>query len=214
MSRRIPTYVADKFRSTQRLKHEKLFETIRANQTRKFDKLAIEKLEELRQMTQPHWTVNISNMEIPEYVTNVLSLGPNFGLPYKQKAVPMIKVLSGIESALYNNPYADEIRAQMVNIATNFKNNNKKSDRFLLAYVKKTETFMKENSQIIVINADKGNTTIIMNRTEYESSMNKLVNDNKTYTKINRDPTGRIEKSVNELIKNWNLNNKITDKQN
>lgn len=163
--------------------------------------------------TQPHWTVNISDTVVPEYVKNIISLGPNFGLPHKREEVPMIKVLSSIESALYNNPYANEIRAKMVNIATNFSNSNKKSDRFLLAYVKKTEIFLKENKQIIVINADKGNKTIIMNRTEYESSMGKLVNDDTTYTEARRDPTNRIEKMVNELISTWCLNNKITDNE-
>lgn len=214
INRLIPVHIADKFRSTQKAKNEKLFMKIRTKQSRKFDKLPEEKFDELRQMTKPHWTVNISSTEIPEYVENVLSLGPNFGLPYKYKEVPIIQVMSSIESALYNNPYAEEIRAQVVNITTNFIQNYKQSnntDKFLLAQVSKTKKFLEENQQIIVINADKGNTTLVMNRSEYESSMNKLISDESTYEKTKRDPTNRIEKKVNEMITTWRLNNKISE---
>ncbi len=83
----------------------------------------------------------------------------------------------------------------------------------MLAQVNKTKQFLYENQQIIVINAYKGNTAIVMDRREYESSTRKLLDDNNTYMETNRDPTSRIEKLTNDMITTWRLNNKITDAQ-
>lgn len=79
--------------------------------------------------------------------------------------------------------------------------------------VNMTKKYLNDNQQIAVINADKGNTTIILDRSEYESSMNKLVNDKDTYIKTKRDPTNRIETKVNDMISNWRLNNRINDEE-
>lgn len=124
--------------------------------------------------------------------------------------------MSGIESALYKNDHAEEIRAKVVNITTNFIQDYKRSknvDKCLLLLVNRTKKYLAENQQIAVINADKGNKTIIMNRTEYEASMEVLVSDTETYTKTKRDPTSRIEKLSNDLITSWRLNNKIDDEK-
>lgn len=158
---------------------------------------------------------NISSTNVLDYVNSTLSLGPNFGLPYKYKEIPIIHKLSSIENALYKNENADEIRAKMVNITTNYLQNYKRSkhsDKLLLAMVNKTKKYLSDN-HVIVINADKGNKTIILDQREYESAMDKLLNDDTTYIKTSRDPTNRIEKKVNNLITNWRLNNKIDDEK-
>ncbi len=215
-SRYIPVHVMDNFDSSQASKYEKTFNESKNRQTRKFDNLLSDKLETIKRMTKPQWISNISNTTIPDYVTTVLGLGPKFGLPYEHKKMPIIKTLSGIESYLYNNPSADEIRAKVINITTNFLNNykrSKNSDKFILQLVNKTKKFLADNQQIIVIKADKGNKTIIMNRSEYEESMDKLLNDQSTYKKTSRDPTLRIQKTGNDLIKLWRLQNRINDEQ-
>ncbi|XP_037041511.1 uncharacterized protein LOC119078142 [Bradysia coprophila] len=104
----------------------------------------------------------------------------------------------------------------MVNITTNYLHHYKRSnhsDKLLLLMVNRTEKYLREHQDIAVINADKGNKTIILNRNEYDASMENLVNDNKTYVKTTRNPTSRIETRVNDLISEWRLNNKISDEQ-
>lgn len=70
---------------------------------------------------------------------------------------------------------------------------------------------MRDKQNIIVIKSDKGNNTIILNRNEYERAMEKLVNDESVYKKTSRNPTNRVQKSVNEMVTKWRLNNRITD---
>lgn len=105
-----------------------------------------------------------------------------------------------IENALYNNPLADEIRARVINVTRNFRNNYNRatnSDKFLLMMVSKTKNFLKENQQIVVIKSDKCKKTVIMNKIDYERSMDKLLNDTNTYKRTKINPTTRIEKAVN-----------------
>lgn len=55
----------------------------------------------------------------------------------------------------------------------------------------------------IVLKADKGNKTVIMEKSEYSSKMLALLNDNKTYKLVNRDPTTSIQTTNNELARTW-----------
>ncbi|XP_044582965.1 uncharacterized protein LOC123263984 [Cotesia glomerata] len=50
--------------------------------------------------------------------------------------------------------------------------------------------------------SDKGNSTMVMYREEYQREMNKLVNDEETYQKTGRDPTSRLQDLGIKLIRN------------
>ncbi|KAG4073725.1 hypothetical protein HA402_000949 [Bradysia odoriphaga] len=210
LNNRIPRHIIAKFNSSQEIKCQRNFDIIRERQKKKFDSLMKEKMEKLKSVVKSNWIQNISDTNIPDYV------GPNFGLPYEHKRLPIIKTLSDVENALYNNPLASEIRTKVINITKNFLNNfnrAKNADKFLLIMFNKTRKFLKENQQFVVIKSDKCKKTIVMNKSEYERSMNILVNDSNKYKKTNRNPTVRIEKAVNDMIKHWRLTNRIDDEQ-
>lgn len=212
----IPRHIMANFNASQKRKNEREFIEARNRQSKKLDNLMKEKLDEIKSMVKPNWIQNISTTIIPDYAQCILSLGPNFGLPYEYKRLPIIKVLSAVENALFRNPFADEIRAKVINITRNFLNNYKRaknSDKFLLLLVNKTKKFLMENQQIVVIKSDKCKKTVVMNKTEYERSMEKLLNDGKTYKKTKINPTTRIEKAVNNMIKYWRMTNRINDDQ-
>lgn len=93
----------------------------------------------------------------------VRSIGPNFGYRYEYKQLPIIKTIANIESAPFNNPTAQDIRY----ICTNFLNGYQQTDRtdkLLNQFIRKTQRFMKNDNQIVVIKSDKGNKTVIMNK--------------------------------------------------
>lgn len=79
--------------------------------------------------------------------------------------------------------------------------------------INKTKKFLTENQQIVVIKSDKGNNTIILNRSEYEQSIESLLNDESVYKKTKRNPTSRIEKLINDMVTTWQLNNRITEEE-
>lgn len=212
----IPQHIMAKFNESQRTKNEQKFIATRDRQGKKIEHLKKEKFDKFKNMVKPEWIKNISDTDIPEYANFVLSLGPNFGLPYEYKRLPIIKVLSAVENALFNNPVADEIRAKTINITRNFLNcykRAKNSDKFLLLMVNQTKKFLKDNQQIVVIKSDKCKKTVVMNKSDYERSMDKMLNDKDTYKKTKINPTTRIEKAANNMIKYWRMTNRINDEQ-
>lgn len=216
MKVRFPQHIITNFNESQRTKNERNFNNIKERQNRKFEGLVQDKVAMLKNMVKPNWIQNISDTNVPDFVNYVLSLGPNFGIPYKYKQLPIIKTLSAVENALYNNPVADEIRARVINVTRNFRNNYRRaanSDKFLLMMVNKTKNFLKENEQIVVIKSDKCKKTVIMNRVDYQRSMDTLLNDTNTYKKTKINPTTRIEKAVNNMVKYWRMTNRIDDQQ-
>lgn len=59
--------------------------------------------------------------------------------------------------------------------------------------VKRIKKFFREIQQIAIIKADKGNQTIVLNKSDYEKSMNVLLNDEEIYMKSKQSTTRGIE---------------------
>ena len=58
---------------------------------------------------------------------------------------------------------------------------------------------LRKNEQLIVLPADKGNATVVMDNTDYRNKIPGLLEDG-TYRNI-RYPTARIKKTIADLIK-------------
>lgn len=52
----------------------------------------------------------------------------------------------------------------------------------------------------MVISADKGNSTVIMNKTEYVDKCIMLLSGEKVYKRLNKDPTNQIQNYLDCLI--------------
>ena len=72
---------------------------------------------------------------------------------------------------------------------------------------------LTRNEEITILSADKGNATVIMDTTEYKRKANELL-DMPSFKKLNRNPTRRNERRVNDglkrLMKKKNAINKDT----
>ncbi|XP_071054397.1 uncharacterized protein [Onthophagus taurus] len=69
---------------------------------------------------------------------------------------------------------------------------------------KKALRSIKEKSEIVVLPADKGNATVVMDRKEYDDKMMNLL-DPATYRKIKKDPTDKIVRKMKQLIKSTGI---------
>jgi hypothetical protein len=76
----------------------------------------------------------------------------------------------------------------------------------------------QHEDDIVITNADKGGKTVVMLKTQYTLKMQSLVSDQNTYKIINRDPTLRVQRDLNAVLKttydkneiNWYQYNKLT----
>ncbi|EFN72846.1 hypothetical protein EAG_04764, partial [Camponotus floridanus] len=64
---------------------------------------------------------------------------------------------------------------------------------------------------IMVTRADKGQTTIVMDRKDYSDKMYHLLNDLTTYKPLNKDPLKKLTNKIKELVKSWRKNNLISE---
>ena len=59
---------------------------------------------------------------------------------------------------------------------------------------------LQKDKDIIIVAADKGNATMIMDRPDYTKNMEDLLKDD-TYEKLKKDPTNRIETKGSNALK-------------
>ncbi|XP_072766477.1 uncharacterized protein [Anoplolepis gracilipes] len=75
-----------------------------------------------------------------------------------------------------------------------------------------SKKFLSDNNDLLVTKADKGQSTVVMNKTDYLLKMESLLSDEFTYKKINKNPTKPLMNKINSLLKSW-LNNKLIDER-
>lgn len=59
---------------------------------------------------------------------------------------------------------------------------------------------LQKNDKIVVLPADKGHATVVMDVVEYNRKMNSLLTDPKTYKKLARDTTSSLERRMNAML--------------
>ncbi|XP_060519160.1 uncharacterized protein LOC132697634 [Cylas formicarius] len=127
--------------------------------------------------------VNLSQRKLSAEETSILSKGGNFAIT--PDSVPFEDIIANIESGIRNlqADVAEEIRTESARI---------------LRRAKPPKT-------------DKGNATVVLNTVDCEKKIGDLL-DPKTYKKLQQDPTNRILKKTNTLIKKSSIEPEIQRK--
>ena len=70
---------------------------------------------------------------------------------------------------------------------------------------------LREDESIEILPADKGCATVILDKTEYVSKMEALVQDPKTYKAIKKDPTDKYQTQLVNILRKWNTAKSIPE---
>lgn len=70
--------------------------------------------------------------------------------------------------------------------------------------------FLRDRDDIFVTKADKGQTTVIMDRNDYILKIESLLEDKSTYRILKKDPINKLISKCHGLVKSW-LDNGIID---
>lgn len=152
------------------------------------------------------WFTNKSNTEIPINVQKLLSLGPKFALPLsKKQQFPMFKCIADGEEIIQTNKEQEKqeiARTQLVTTIHNYLNKLSltTTEREIICTVDQTKKFLNKNKNILVLKADKGNCTVAMEKSEYETKMKTIVQDICTYKRLKKDPTTKLQTRNNKLV--------------
>ena len=181
-------------------------ETIKLRHQRKLEKSSNSKHDE---RIQRKWVANISNRQLNKNEIALLRKGMNFSVTPKQ--IPSKEILASIESAIDHLPRdsQDEIRSEVYCALKNAKPPAKEN---LTLDEKQALKDLQNDDSILILKADKGNCTVVMNTTDYENKVYEMFDDQNTYQLITdkrRNLTKRVEsdlqKKLLDLKKKGNL---------
>ena len=99
----------------------------------------------------------------------------------------------------------DKLRGKFLNHLKEFYNKELSQqtyfDKKFKIDLKKTKEFIKRNPQLLITRADKGNTTVIIKKSDYLTKTENLFQDKKYYKEIKKNPLPSLERRKNDLIK-------------
>ena len=70
-----------------------------------------------------------------------------------------------------------------------------------------------KNETIIILQADKGRATVVMDKTQNEKKVREMLDDEKTYSKLKSDPMAKYKRKLIAILTRLKRKGKITEQQ-
>ena len=70
---------------------------------------------------------------------------------------------------------------------------------------------LKNDDSIMILPADKGRATVVMNTADYKTKIQTLLSDKKTYEILKKDPTVTYKNKLINILRKWKREKSITD---
>ncbi|XP_037506744.2 uncharacterized protein LOC119382905 [Rhipicephalus sanguineus] len=128
---------------------------------------------------------------------SVLSLGLNYNLAPQPDVK---KVVCAVESAVMcvDPSRRDEARTRVVGVLSKLRRNQEFDP--LSPEERKALKRLRDNKDIVILPADKGNATVVLDTQDYENKMRLMLEDDRTYVPLNRDPTAKVQRDLQKLL--------------
>ena len=139
--------------------------------------------------------VNLNSRELNQH--EILALGLNFALtPANIQVTDIIaQVEQGQSKPKPENPNR---------IKTNVRQILQQSERMQLSNLTKAELTavktLRNDDSIIILPADKGNATVVLNTKDYDGKMMSILNED-THAEVKRNPTNSVERRLGEILR-------------
>ncbi|KAJ8049244.1 hypothetical protein HOLleu_01906 [Holothuria leucospilota] len=160
-------------------------------------------------LVEDRTVINMSNRELSHNEISILSKGMNFA-PTQSK-IPTKELTTATEYGIKDLAIgeANVIRWDMLRILKKAK----MSKSNILHKEKVALSELKSDDSIIILPADKGRSTVVMNKEQYIEKMSNLIMEDKTYRPLKRDLTTSLENKLGKTIKELKEQNKLNKKQ-
>ena len=229
----IPAEIVDEFVKREKIKNEKKStekKTIREKKLTSLVKKQRGGLTQLNNMdkSRKNWIVNLTDREIPQAVLDTLALGPKFsynnnrrnqgkGLVALAKIYRIDSVVANFEAKNHfeqentkkdvRNKTVDTIKTFLASV-NNGKNYSRDHEYDLISDelekgVHETRMFLQQNQDLLIMEADKSNKSVIITKADYHRKMMQLLRDETVYSKINRDLSNTQQLKNNSMVKDW-----------
>jgi len=166
------------------------------------------------------WFVNLSSVDIPNTVRDLLFLGEKFNLPpQRQKNRMALETIKDVENNIrhLNQELKSKIRLLTASSLERFVSKKPPlniSERELADGVNCTRKFITDHPSILFTKADKGNVTVALDKNDYLLKIGQMLNDTDTYIKIDtKNQSKKIENKLNECLRAWRGAEYISNKE-
>ena len=142
------------------------------------------------------WINNFSNRQLSETHKAVLVKGMKFNT----RDATNRQFLASLEHSMKVTGLADEIQQNIrqtiiPSLTRKYTHTNLSHEEI------RSLKSLKGDRNIIILPADKGRSTVIMNRTDYMDKARSLLADTTTYREQNNDPTNKLINEINKTLK-------------
>lgn len=196
----LPPHIFLEFKRRQKGKIEYHFQVIKSNNIRKFNYLKSQQLDRIN--VQSNWFRNTTNFNVPTDIKNFLALGPKFSIPPLQRDTSLAHLMADVDNIVSNlTPTTRNLlTAQAVNAITNHVHKIQQCNSQLHNMYRRASLFMKNHPELLLLQSDKGNVTVLMNNDQYIQLANNIIQDKLYYLPLERDPTSTIQQKANKLV--------------
>ncbi|XP_037299336.1 uncharacterized protein LOC119190756 [Manduca sexta] len=143
--------------------------------------------------------VNLSSRPITPTTQAALAKGLNFA-PTPRK-IPVEAIITGIEETIAHNKIPDQdaecLRQDVSSVMRKSKLPKPNMSKREFTALKD----LRNDSSLLVLPADKGNATVIVDTAAYEKKLTELVRDECIYKKVNYNPTARVTSGLDSLLR-------------
>ena len=162
----------------------------------------ISKTQVTKNILSNNWVKNFSSRHFTQSQINVFKKGTKFAIAPTN--IPSLDFVCGVEQGLMQVDHKHKAsinytRAQVVNIPKTAKPPKQNLSKEEIVAIKEVKSY----NDIIILNADIGNCSVVLDKMKYHKKVLILQQDPKTYRTVKKNPTLRIEKRLNSFV--WNL---------
>ena len=140
-------------------------------------------------------SINRRFLYLKESETQVLELGNFASAP---RIIPNHQILAGLDKGIWQLPphEVDLVRGKVTSLLKSHK-----APQPTLSREERAAAYsLKKREDIVIVKADKGNTSVVLDCDEYDDKLMTMLKDTTTYVELKRDPTQKTERVVNQFV--------------
>ncbi|XP_076038416.1 uncharacterized protein LOC143023691 [Oratosquilla oratoria] len=169
----------------------------------------LDRLLDTRRQEPERWVSNLSSRPLSEPETKVLSKGLNFNM---QGGVREEEFLAAVETGVNLMTCSEEgkqdTRMRIVGaLGRPVRGHN------LTTEETKALTGLRRDRSIVILSSDKGRSTVVMDKSDYEGKATTLLRDMNTYEVVLADPTAKLQRKVEGELKKLKEARLITERE-
>ena len=157
------------------------------------------------------WLTNLTNITIPQDVVDILSLGEKFNFKCDLEKKDYFDLLNCIQTSLHNlnntpENSSDKIRRKIIGVINKHLHNKthiSHIDKIIDRKLKTTKKFIKDHPHLIFTRADKGNSTVINYKNDYNKKIEAQLMNKDAYIRVKKDPLNFLINAVTNFLLQW-----------